>query len=403
MADIGGISRDSTGIHACVHLARSPVAKKMLFVRSVHPRALQDDLQRLRDEGIIIVKLFDMAGATLCSGVRTRERCCGGGTDLDLHAELRATDCLQPSLLANVARELVSHKCLQIFQTAVEREKDTVSVQAVGAQLMLVAPQNAIVGKAGDGLRYNLTIADPRTPKEEIHKWGSIYRDGSPVGDLSRRYGKVFADVFLAKVDGFLAAMFGPNVYQLRQMSLIASSPGCTRQAAHTDVPLNVVRGSRVTLRGEESEIARQETRGALLLKREAWTSTSPRACVPLSIIIAVQADTSLLAWLKSHQDVWPIICEDLPRTRSASDRHSQESLLSLVPGMCAIFSCATVHAGASLASTASEPHLRVHVYADLIQAATKEHPLFRAYDTTGLVEDYGAKGAAVNFFRSSA
>ncbi len=247
----------------------------------------------------------------------------------------------------------------------------------------------------GDNLRFNLLIwgrdaspADIDDIKEEYEKWGQQVLVG-----LAKEYGSV-ADVILPPLRAFLDAAVGPGIYELRNSSLVASAPGCSRQVPHTDVTLHCLDAAREI----PKSIKLTTVQRALKNKRMAWrNATSP----PLSILVAVLEHTHLWVWKGSDQDVWYFLCgERPPGPRGEKPFCGQR--LRLERGQAAIFSGAFVHAGSELADTAAGPHVRFHVYADVVCTdKDTKHPLARKFNATGLVADYdgGNAGEAARFF----
>ncbi len=261
----------------------------------------------------------------------------------------------------------------------------------------------------GDNNRYNLLVLPKNVPAYEAGANAALVQemyssDGSNCipRQLAAEYGSI-ADAVLPLVRAWLTKVLGSLVSQcvLRNPSLVASRPGCSRQAPHTDFALDSRRG--VCLSDPQA-------------LRRRWSAWRRARVVPMSVIVAVQPKTRLWVWKRSHELVWYAIC-----TAPPPERQSEAQLLELDVGMAVIFTGATVHAGAGLEADAPHPHVRVHVYVDIIYADSlfvqgadgdaggealargdrleldgqqfdDDNPFDRHPNTTGLVAGYGAR-----------
>jgi hypothetical protein len=266
--------------------------------------------------------------------------------------------------------------------------QEFISSDGDGKRFNLLLPGGAITTEGQDGYeRYYEDQVNLQLPANTPNRSARRERALAAIRGMINEYADI-SEVFLPLVRQRLDELFGPTVHVLRHPSFLASEPGARAQTPHTDVVLNSVMGNAPGT----SERARQERLHFARQTRDTWSLAARGGAEPLSILGAFEESTRLFVWPSSHKTVWPFVCDEA-QGRPA-DLASEPVAVEIKPGQACIFSGALVHAGAP--NLLNEPHCRFHVYADVVEAKTEDHPLYRHFNSTGLVANYGAHEAYI-------
>jgi hypothetical protein len=263
----------------------------------------------------------------------------------------------------------VAEPSLRIFQEVVRRVRSNVAALAWtttdGMRTRARVQSTGVKVSNGDNKRYNLLVLPKSANTHDSACVEDFYKGNDVAKRLAKKHGSMLDVVYPYLRSWSTEASGADDIYTPNNPSLIASKPGCSPQAPHTDVAIFSVRG--------EVPQSLESANGAMRAKQAAWESAPAH---PLSVLVSTDPETHLWVWKESHKHIWYKLCGEQP----PGLQRSVAQLLHLDPGMACIFTGACVHAGAGLPSTARKPQGRIHVYLDTEDGG-------REFNSTGPIE----------------